>query len=228
MRKLSIGILTVLLLVSLAGVILILVDKTGVPTAEELRKVHPAPALDGASRTLEKPKVEVKAVVPSDASGTTALTKSQPKPEAERLVLPSEIVFLADNGKMKGLDARSSINAMKGNEFGKFMDQLESEATGSSLASDITHLYTQSANETNAIVDNSVTTRIVCGMNICALSATAPSKEVFDAWNTAFLHNSSATPYSSGRYDKVLKNGAVEYRIIFTTDPERNASIMRR
>jgi hypothetical protein len=156
--------------------------------------------------------------------GSSAKKVSANKPIA--LILNSEKSLVADIEGTQGVDVRASASLMAGKKFDDFMKRLSLESESAPLARDITDLYTRSADEANSNVDNVVDINVACGMVVCGISATAPTKDAFEAWYKAFLENQSAPPQAAGRYDKTIEDGSVEYRIIFSTDPERKGVMM--
>jgi len=141
--------------------------------------------------------------------------------------LEAETALLAHVDGHRGLDGAAISALIRGDSFPDFMDRLEREAATSALALEIAELYMQSAEQANAAAGDDVAIRLVCGLNVCAVSATAPSKEVFDAWFQAFIGNPAAPPYGAGRHDTLTAGGATEHRIVFSSDPERQHVIMR-
>ena len=140
-------------------------------------------------------------------------------------VLASEEPLVANIGEAQGVDIRTSIHLMMGSEFDGFIERLSIESASSPLARDITDLYSRSAAEANAVVDNKLDVSMACGTVVCGLAATAPTKDTFDAWFKVFTESQSAPAYAAGRYDMLLDDGRVQYRMIFSTDPENTASI---
>lgn len=126
---------------------------------------------------------------------------------------------------VQGVDARAAAFLMMADKFDEFMEQLSLESSSDPLARDITSLYTHSAAEANLGVDNQININITCGMVVCGVAATAPTKDAFDAWFEAFVGSESAPPYAAGRYDMILDDDSVEYRVIFSTDPQRRTAI---
>lgn len=140
-------------------------------------------------------------------------------------VLAAEAPLITEIDGVRGVDLRASTQLMMGDHFGDFLDGLSRESSISPLARDITELYGRSAAEANSVVDNEVGIVMACGTTVCGLSATAPDKETFDAWHKTFLGNQSAPPHAAGRYDMLPDDGSIEYRMIFSTDPERAVPI---
>lgn len=171
---------------------------------------------------------------PSDDRAVAGPPQTIPAPPAPatpatappRKTLNTEAALLTDSDGNQGLDLRAISERLKGDGFSDFLDRLADEAATSPLALDITELYTQSAAEANAAGGRQLTLRIACGTTVCGISATAPSREVFDAWFGAFVEHPSAPPYGAGRHDKTTASGEVEYRVVFSTDPERQHLIM--
>lgn len=141
--------------------------------------------------------------------------------------LEAEASLLAQVDGHRGLDGAAVSALIKGDSFPDFMDRLQRDAATSALATDITDLYVQSAEQAKAAGGGDVAIRLVCGLNVCAVSAAAPSKDVFDAWFQAFIGNPAAPPYGAGRHDTVTAAGVIEHRIVFSSDPERQHVIMR-
>ncbi|MBO9662981.1 hypothetical protein [Dokdonella sp.] len=160
----------------------------------------------------------------NDEGGGSSIRKA-PANKPAALILNSEKSLVAEIDGNQGIDVRVSTSLMMGKKFGDFMERLSLESSSVPLARDITDLYTHAADEANAAVDNSININIACGMVVCGVSATAPTKDAFEAWFKAFVENQSARPNAAGRYDMVLDNGSVEYRIIFSTDPQKNQVI---
>ena len=155
-----------------------------------------------------------------------ALVKRAPESNPVALILRSEKSLVTEVEGNPGVDARASTSLMVGNQFHDFMEHLSLESTSTPLAQDITNLYSNAAAEANSSVDGKVNVKIACGMVVCGVSATAPTREAFDAWFEAFTKNKSAPPYAAGRFDKTLDDGSTEYRLIFSTDPQKNSVIM--
>lgn len=163
--------------------------------------------------------------VPQPANDPPPPLRSAELPAPEHL--EAESALLAHVDGHRGLDGAAISALIRGDAFSDFMDRLEREAATSALALEITELYAQSAEQANAAGGGDVAVRLVCGLDVCAVSATAPSKEVFDAWFQAFIGNPAAPPYGAGRHDTLTAGGAVEHRIVFSSDPERQHVIMR-
>lgn len=195
----------------------------------------PSARLPVHSDPLAAPAGEPRPVrTPSEAAGTAAdstpatapPSPAVPARTAPPAYLKAETALLAEADGHQGLDVRAVTDLTRGDRFSNFMDRLADEAASSSLALDLTELYAQSAAEANAAGGDQLTVRLVCGMTVCAVSATAPSKDVFDAWFELFITNPAAVPYGLGRHDKVTANGTLEHRIVFSTDQQRQHVIM--
>ena len=145
---------------------------------------------------------------------------------APRDHLDAETELLGAVDGHQGVNVQAVTALIQGNRYDVFMDRLSGESAASPLAHDIAELYAQSAARAQPGDDDPLTLRLVCGMTVCALSATAPSKDIFDAWFERFIADPAAPPYGAGRYDKVTASGAIEYRVVFSTDPERQHVVM--
>lgn len=154
-----------------------------------------------------------------------AFGNKAPASKVDASILNSEKSLVAEFEGNQGVDVKTSASLMIGDNFHDFMERLSLESSGVPLARDITDLYTRAAAEANSNVDNEVNINVVCGMVVCGISATAPTKDVFEAWFKLFAESQTARPHAAGRYDKILDNGSVEYRIIFSNDPQRKMSI---
>src|SRR5690606_462383 len=130
-------------------------------------------------------------------------------PAPPRTHLTAESGLLADAAGLQGVNLRTSASLLKGNRFAEFIDALALEGANSPLAVDLTDLYARSAAEANVTVDNALDLQLACGMSVCALSASAPSKDVFDTWFKAFLENPTARHFGIGRHDRILEDGSV-------------------
>lgn len=168
--------------------------------------------------------VGIKAGGGKDSGSKKAVATSAP----EKMYFEAEKFLFVDRGDAKGMNVKTVTSLIKGNNFDNFMDSLAKESSGSTLALDITNLYSLSAQNANQGVDNAVNYRVVCGLVVCGISANSPTKDVFDAWFMEFVKSKAAPPYASGRYDFVNDNGMVEYRIVFSSDSQRNRSIMQK
>jgi hypothetical protein len=198
--------------------------------ATDVQKVphHPVPApkadaLGAESRPSSVGTLPATPEAPPPAP--SAPSESIPAPPRH---LAAEAGLLAELDGQQGLDVQAVTALIKGDRFSDFMDELAHEAATSPLALDITDLYTQSAAESNAAAGDELTVRVVCGMTVCGVSATAPSKDAFDVWFQAFIGNPAAPPYGAGRHDKISASGVTEYRVVFSTDQERQHVIMPR
>ena len=225
--------LAVLLLIACAGGIYMLVERSTAPTASVNREKRSFPAsvaatADESSGIPDTPTARDTADVSLKANVIKSPITSRPGQAPPLNHLKSETALLAESPRGGGMNVRTVTSLIKGDGFAVFMDQLAVAASAAPLALDLTELYAQSANEANTTVDHALALRIVCGMSVCGLSATAPSKAVFDAWVMAFLESPSARPYGVARHDKVLDDGTVEYRIVFSNDPERIGAITPR
>lgn len=147
-------------------------------------------------------------------------------PSAVRTHLPAEADFLVSVNGLQGVNLRATGLLLKSEDFNDFLDQLSAEAAGSPLARDLTDLYARSAAVANSHVGDALALRLACGMNVCGLAATGVSKAQFEEWFVSFMANPDARHYGVGRHDKILEDGTVEYRLVFSNDPARNASIM--
>ncbi|MEO8010725.1 MAG: hypothetical protein ABI650_03670 [Dokdonella sp.] len=212
-----------------AGMFWLLVEHQAAPARLSRELVVSRPSIASPKAPLpvvgSTPKVEIAAALSPTPNNSASTIPRRPQQSLSLTHLQSEMTMLADVEGRQGMNVRSTGLLMRSNQFSEFMDQLGREAKGSPLALDLADLYTRSANEANATVDNALALRVVCGMSICVLSATAPSKEVFDAWFAAFLDSPSARHYSAGRHDKLLDDGTVEYRVVFSNDPDRRSAI---
>ncbi len=125
------------------------------------------------------------------------------------------------------MDVRAGTSLMVGDGFDDLMEHLSIESLGIPLARDVTDLYARAAEEASRGGDDSINMNITCGMVVCGVSATAATQDAFEAWFRAFVENQSAPPNALGRYDKILDNGSVEHRMIFSTDPQKNQVVAR-
>lgn len=162
--------------------------------------------------------------LPAGAVERPPIANDQP----QRAYLNAESALLNEMGGNQGMNVRAVASLLKSDQFTQFMDQLALEGGGSSLARDITDLYSLSAQEANNASGNALDVRISCGVATCAIAANAPTAEAFDEWFKSFASNPDAPPHAAGRYDKSLENGLTEYRVIFSSDPTRSSVIMRR
>lgn len=199
-------------------------------TAARAPELHQSPATTEAipaaaerpasARTTAKRPQAPQAAEPSPAVPSA--------PTAPRDHLDVETDLLAAVDGHQGIDVQAVTALIKGDRYGDFMDRLASESAASPLAHDVAELYAQSVAKAHAVDDDQLALRLVCGMTLCAISATAASKDVFDAWFERFIADPVAPPYGAGRHDKVTDSGAIEYRIVFSTDPERQHVVMPR
>lgn len=238
MTRTSSWTLAALALIVCAGGIYMLVGRSMAPPASVSPEAAAVPAfvapdVDASPGVPDKPTIRNTAEIPPKAAGippkanaTPSLVKSDLGQAPPRAHLMSEASLLVDVDGHRGLDLRSISAQMRGDRFADFLDQLALEAAASPLALDITELYARSAYEANATVDDALAIRVVCGMSICFLSVTTPSREIFDTWFGAFLENPATRPHSVGRHEKVLDDGAVEHRISFSSDEERSHMII--
>ncbi|MEO7200583.1 MAG: hypothetical protein ABIY56_10265 [Dokdonella sp.] len=116
------------------------------------------------------------------------------------------------------MDVASTL--LKGEDFDQAIEQLLDQGSHEHQTSDLTELYSASANEASEEVSGVSPKRIGCGMKVCLVSATAASTEAFAMWFQAFLTSPVAKVYVMARHDKLLSNGETEYRLLFSTDPD--------
>lgn len=127
----------------------------------------------------------------------------------------------------EGLNVGSTGKLLKGDDFDRALDQLVEQGARSAQVADIAELYRSSAQAASDEVAPDVRIRrLVCGMKICFLAASAASTESFDVWLDAFRENPVARVYAGGRHDKTFDNGVIEYRMVFSTDPEQRSAVI--
>jgi hypothetical protein len=213
-----------------------------------LYALRPRPAVVPAAAPAE-PASRAETAAAPDASAESAVRSPdrrnppaaapQPVHEAQPSVPPvptlppdhleTETPLLAEIDGHRGLDGAAVSALIRGDRFSDFMDRLQREAATSALALDLTELYAQSAEQARAGNDDGeLAIRLVCGLTVCAVSAAAPSKDLFDTWFQAFIGNPEVPPYGAGRYDMLTAAGTVEHRIVFSSDRDRQHVIMPR
>lgn len=141
--------------------------------------------------------------------------------EAQLLAPPRT---LPDGTPLNGIDVKSSAAIMKGEGFDRYMDALGEQASKEPLATDLTELYSTSANGAAESAEGVVVRRVICGLKLCLASVIAPSPDAFAPWLRSFLANPSAHPYALGRYNYKLPDGTIEFRMTLSTDPSINSA----
>lgn len=222
-------ILAFVLIVLVASVFLFVGKPTPPSVTEDSEKTSSESSYSVVDNVAQNVKIEsqddavMAAVIkPKSGSKKTAATMAP-----EKAYLEAETSLFVDRGDAQGMNVKTAGELMKGNNFHNFMDSLTKQSSGSTQALDITNLYGLSAQNANHDVNNAVNYRVACGLIVCGISANSPTKDDFDAWFAAFIRNKSSPPYALGRYDVVNDNGIVEYRMVFSSDPQRNRSIMK-
>ncbi|MCK9488040.1 MAG: hypothetical protein M0Q42_01320 [Xanthomonadales bacterium] len=155
---------------------------------------------------------------PNEATRTSQYASSIPRStlQVERSLLTQA-----------GVDMDVAAVYLKGDSFHGLIDQLVEQGYSEPQAIDLTDLYTMSLQAANIAAPDVSIHRLACGLKLCVLSAHTSAEEAFDPWFGKFLSNPTAKVYSVGRYDKVMADGVVEHRLLFSTDPENNAAERR-
>lgn len=208
----------------LAGIMLF-VSRSTLPSGTVGREVNASRSTPSERRVSPVEEKPTSLSGQNEARNDRLPVKKASENGSAALILNSEKSLVAEMEGAQGVDVRASTALMMGNKFDDFMERLSQESSGAPLARDITDLYARAAGEANLGVDNAVSIKIACGMVVCGVSATAPTKDAFETWFKAFVENQTARPHAAGRYDRVLENGSVEYRILFSSDPQKDQVI---
>ena len=122
------------------------------------------------------------------------------------------------------VDAAAAL--MGRGDFDTFLDRVDAEGYSDPQVADLVSLYEMAFDQATKAVPDVAVRRMSCGKKMCFLATSAPSIGTFDTWLRDFLKNPTAKKYAVGRDVFINELGIVEYRMVFTTDPDHAAGVM--
>ena len=142
-------------------------------------------------------------------------------PSTTLTAFEAEAQILGPGGRGISIDASSAV--LMNRRFEGYMDALATQASREPLAADLTKLYRGSATDGARSLDGVSVRRVVCGLKVCLASGTALSNDALKPWQDSFNSNTSAPTYDSMAVQITLRDGSVEFRMVFGTDPTSRA-----